>query len=80
MCRSSWTEGEASESSEAEFGARDDLGWGSGSLLEVISVVLVVVVGILDVVVFAAVDLLWVVGRLVVVDGVVGVVDSCTLT
>ena len=55
------------------------MGWGSGSLLEVISVVLVVVVGILGVVVFAAVDL-WVVGRLVVVDGVVGVVDSCTLT
>ena len=52
------------------------MGWGSGSLLEVISVVLVVVVGV---VVFAAVDL-WVVGRLVVVDGVVGVVDSCTLT
>ena len=77
MCLSSWTEGEASESSEAEFGAREDLGWGSGSLLEVISVVLVVVVGV---VVFAAVDLLWVVGRLVVVDGVVGVVDSCTLT
>ena len=53
------------------------MGWGSGSLLEVISVVLVVVVGV---VVFAAVDLLWVVGRLVVVDGVVGVVASSTLT
>ena len=56
------------------------MGWGSGSLLEVISVVLVVVVGILGVVVFAAVNLLWVVGGLVVVDGVVGVVDSSTLT
>ena len=60
------------------------MGWGSGSLLEVISVVLVVVVVVvvstLGVVVFAAVDLLWVVGRLVVVDGVVGVVDSSTLT
>ena len=57
------------------------MGWGSGSLLEVISVVLVVVVGILGVVVFAAVDLLWVVGKLFVVDGAVGtVVGPCTLT
>ena len=86
---SSWTEGEASGSSEAEFGAREDLGWGSGSLLEVASVlvvvvgvvVVVVVVGTLCVVGFAAVGMVNVDGLgVAVVDGVVGVVGSCTLT
>jgi len=86
---SSWTEGEASGSSEAELGAREDLGWGSGSLLEVASVlvvvvgvvVVVVVVGTLCVVGFAAVGMVNVDGLgVAVVDGVVGVVGSCTLT
>ena len=86
---SSWTEGEASGSSEAELGAREDLGWGSGSLLEVASVlvvvggvvVVVVVVGTLCVVGFAAVGMVNVDGLgVAVVDGVVGVVDSSTLT
>jgi len=86
---SSWTEGEASGSSEAELGAREDLGWGSGSLLEVASVV-VVVVGVVVIVVvvvtlcvvrFAAVGTVNVDGLgVAVVDGVVGVVGSCTLT
>ena len=86
---SSWTEGEASGSSEAELGAREDLGWESGSLLEVASVlvvvvgvvVVVVVVGTLCVVGFAAVGMVNVDGLgVAVVDGVVGVVDSSTLT
>jgi hypothetical protein len=67
------------------------LGWGSGSLLEVASVlVVVVVVGV--VVVVVVVGTLWVVGfvavgmvnvdglGVAVVDGVVDVVGSCTLT
>ena len=71
--------------SAKEFGAREDFGWGSGSLLEVVSFlvvnVVVVLVGTLCVVAFAAVDLLWVVANLVVVDGVVGVVVGfCTIT
>jgi len=85
---SSWTEGEASGSSEAELGAREDLGWGSGSLLEVASVlvvvgvvVVVVVVGTLCVAGFTAVGMVNVDGLgVAVVDGVVGVVGSCTLT
>jgi len=86
---SSWTEGEASGSSEAELGAREDLGWGSGSLLEVASVlvvvvgvvVVVVVVGTLCVVGFVAVGMVNVDGLgVAVVDGVVDVVGSCTLT
>ena len=79
VSRSSWTDGEASGSSEAEFGAREDFGWGwgSGILLEVIScvvvVVVVVVVGTLCVVAFAAfeVEVLMGKGNSAVVDRVV---------
>ena len=75
-------------SSEAGFGAREDFGCGSGSLLEVVSFIVVVevvvVVGTLCVVAFSAV----LVGRgsgsgVDVVDGVGGsvvVVGFCTLT
>jgi len=82
LSRSSWTDGEASGSSDTEFGAREDFGCGSGSLLEVTSCVVVVVA--VDVVVvvafcvvgFAAVevDFFGVGGSLVVVGVVVGIV------
>merc|ERR1719431_2043076 len=80
VSRSSWTEGEASGSSETEFGASEDFGCGSGSLLEVTSCVVVVIV---VVVAFAAVevDFFGVGGNFVVVGVVVGtVVGFCTLT
>ena len=86
VSRSSWTEGEASGSSDTEFGASEDFGCGSGSLLEVTScvvVVVIVVVVTLCVVAFAAVevDFSGVGGNFVVVGGVVGtVVGFCTLT
>ena len=81
LSRSSWTEGEASGSSETEFGASEDFGCGSGSLLEVTSCIVVVVT--LCVVAFAAVevDFSGVGGNFVVVGVVAGiVVGFCTLT
>ena len=84
VSRSSWTEGEASGPSDTEFGASEDFGCGSGSLLEVTScVVVVIVVVTLCVVAFAAVevDFSGVGGNFVVVGVVVGtVVGFCTLT
>ena len=73
-------------SSEAGFGAREDFGCGSGSLLEVVSFIVVVevvvVVGTLCVVAFSAVEVESGSG-VDVVDGVGGsvvVVGFCTLT
>jgi len=81
---SSCTEGEAAGFSETEFGTREDLGWGSGSLLEVVSFLVVVVVDVVVVVVvgnFSVVD--FVLGVVLgVVEGVGGgvVVGFCTVT
>merc|ERR1719219_910624 len=63
---SSWTEGEDCGSSE--FVGREDFGWGSGSPLEGVAVVLVSVV------------LVSVVLAVVVLAFVVGSVGSCTAT
>ena len=84
LSRSSWTDGEASGSSDTEFGSREDFGCWSGSLLEVTSCVVVVVDVVLVtlcVVAFAAVDVdFFGVGGNLVVVGVVVVVGFSTFT
>ena len=77
---SSWTEGEDWGSSE--FVGREDFGWGSGSPLEGVAVVLVSVVLVVAVLAFVVVVVVVVVVTLCVVevDLVGGSVGSCTAT